>query len=52
MGVAALQTVPHVHVNIIPKKADAPFPPSSAIPVTPSEERQELAAVLCDAWSV
>jgi histidine triad (HIT) family protein len=25
-GVAAFQTVPHVHFHVIPKRADAPFP--------------------------
>jgi histidine triad (HIT) family protein len=49
-GVAAFQTVPHLHVNIIPKKADASFPPLETIPVTPSEERQKLAGILGDHW--
>ena len=49
-GVAAFQTVPHLHVHVIPKRADAPFPPLEAIPVTPSEERAQLAGMLRDRW--
>lgn len=26
-GIAAFQTVPHVHFHVIPKRADVPFPP-------------------------
>jgi len=49
-GVAAFQTVPHFHVHVIPKRADAHFPPLEDVPVTPSAERAEIARILREHW--
>lgn len=49
-GVAAGQTVPHVHVHVIPRRAGVPFPPESRIEVTPPDERAELAKKLHCEW--
>jgi histidine triad (HIT) family protein len=49
-GVAAFQTVPHFHVHVIPKRADAPFPPLEDVPVTPADERAEIARGLREHW--
>ena len=49
-GVAAFQTVPHCHVHVIPKRAETPFPPVEEVPVTPAEERAEIARRLRDHW--
>jgi histidine triad (HIT) family protein len=49
-GIAALQTVPHVHFHVIPKRADAPFPPQQQVPVISSTERMRLAERLRQHW--
>lgn len=49
-GVAAFQTVPHVHVHVIPKRAGTPFPPVEEVPVTPAEERAVIARRLREHW--
>ncbi len=48
-GVAAFQTVPHLHVHVIPK-APGPFPPVGEVPVIPSEERAATARRLREHW--
>lgn len=49
-GVAAFQTVPHVHLHVIPKRADVQFPPADDPGIVPSEERHALAEVLRPHW--
>jgi histidine triad (HIT) family protein len=49
-GLAAEQTVNHVHVHVVPRRAGFAWPPTEWIEVTPLEERQELAAQLSAAW--
>jgi histidine triad (HIT) family protein len=49
-GVAAFQTVPHLHVHVIPKTAEAQFPPTEWIEVTPIEQRLALAETLRAEW--
>jgi histidine triad (HIT) family protein len=49
-GAGAFQTVPHVHFHVIPKAADAPFPPSEEVPIVPSGERAALARRVREAW--
>ena len=49
-GVAAFQTVPHVHVHVIPKRHGVPFPPVEDVPVTPAEERADIARRLREYW--
>jgi histidine triad (HIT) family protein len=48
-GVAAFQTVPHVHVHVIPK-SPGPFPPATTPEIVPNEERARLAEVLRRHW--
>jgi histidine triad (HIT) family protein len=48
-GVAAFQTVPHVHVHVVPK-APGPFPPATTPEIVPHEERARLARVLRAHW--
>jgi histidine triad (HIT) family protein len=50
-GVAAFQTVPHVHFHVIPKRADTPFPPHEQVPVIPAAERMRLARRLRQHWT-
>ena len=50
-GVAAFQTVPHLHFHVIPKVEDSPFPPTEWQDVMPAEERAELAAALSSHWN-
>lgn len=50
-GAGAFQTVPHVHFHVIPKAADAPFPPLAEVPIVPSEERAVLAQRVREAWA-
>jgi histidine triad (HIT) family protein len=49
-GAAAFQTVPHIHFHVIPKRQGVPFPPAEEVPVTPSEERAEIARRLREHW--
>lgn len=49
-GVAGWQTVPHVHVHVIPKTAEASLPPKEWIELTPNEVRQDQAVALRAAW--
>lgn len=49
-GAGAFQTVPHVHFHVIPKAADAPFPPPEEVPIIPSDERKLLAKRVREAW--
>jgi diadenosine tetraphosphate (Ap4A) HIT family hydrolase len=39
-----------VHFHVIPKAADAPFPPPEEVPITPSSERQLLAQRVREGW--
>lgn len=48
-GEAAFQTVPHVHVHVIPK-VPGPFPRPEFPQVIPNEERVQLAEVLRAHW--
>jgi histidine triad (HIT) family protein len=48
-GADAFQTVPHVHVHVIPKAKGSPFPPSEEA-VVASEERRSTAALLRHHW--
>ena len=48
-GVAAFQTVPHIHVHVIPK-IPGPFPPRQPPELMPSRERSELAKRLSRHW--
>lgn len=50
-GVGAFQTVPHVHFHVVPKRADAPFPPTHDVEVTPNEERMRLAEFIFQHWA-
>jgi histidine triad (HIT) family protein len=50
-GVAAFQTVPHLHFHVVPKVDDSPFPPTEWQDVMPAEERAELAAQLSAHWN-
>lgn len=50
-GVAAFQTVPHVHFHVIPK-VPGPFPPLETPPVVPAAERAKLAAHLRRHWDL
>jgi histidine triad (HIT) family protein len=49
-GAGAFQTVPHVHFHVIPKAADAPYPPTEQVPIIPSDERRVLAGRVREAW--
>jgi histidine triad (HIT) family protein len=48
-GVAAFQTVGHVHVHVVPK-VPGPFPPAEPVPRLPLEERVRLAESLRGHW--
>lgn len=48
-GVAAFQTVGHVHVHVVPK-VPGPFPPAEPVPRLPLEERVRLAESLRRHW--
>lgn len=48
-GVAAFQTVPHVHFHVIPKRPGA-FPPVVQPTIVPAGERAQLAARLTALW--
>ncbi|HET7127622.1 MAG TPA: HIT family protein [Gaiellaceae bacterium] len=50
-GTEAFQTVPHVHFHVIPKAAGAPFPPVEDVPIIPSNEREQLAQRVREAWA-
>ena len=49
-GLAAEQTVNHVHFHVVPRRAGVAWPPTEWIEVTPLEQREELAARLSAAW--
>jgi len=49
-GVAAFQTVRHIHFHVIPKRADAPFPPTEEAEVVPYERRVALAKTIRAHW--
>lgn len=49
-GTGAFQTVPHMHFHVIPKAADAPFPPIEEVPITPSDDRALLAKRVREEW--
>jgi histidine triad (HIT) family protein len=49
-GVAAFQTVPHLHFHVIPKAQDSPFPPIEDPDIVPSPERVDLAVSLRMSW--
>jgi histidine triad (HIT) family protein len=49
-GTAAFQTVPHIHFHVVPKRADAPFPPTHEVAVTPNEDRVRLAEIIRGHW--
>lgn len=42
-GTIAEQTVPHVHVHVIPRRGGTPYPPSQWVENTSAEERAEQA---------
>jgi histidine triad (HIT) family protein len=48
-GVAAFQTVGHVHVHVVPKVA-GPFPPAEPVPRLSPEERLRVADTLRRHW--
>jgi diadenosine tetraphosphate (Ap4A) HIT family hydrolase len=48
-GVAAFQTVPHVHVHVIPK-VPGPFPPAQPPALMPHEQPARLAEHLSRFW--
>ena len=48
-GVAAFQTVGHVHVHVVPK-IPGPFPPAEPVPRLPLAERVRLAESLRGHW--
>ena len=48
-GLAAFQTVPHVHFHVVPKRV-GPFPPSSPVEIVPPAERMEQAEVIRRHW--
>lgn len=49
-GVAADQTVPHVHFHVIPRREGTAFPPEQWVENTPAEERAVLARRLRQSW--
>lgn len=49
-GLAAEQTVNHVHFHVIPRLSGAVWPPTEWIDIFPLGERQELASTLSAAW--
>jgi len=49
-GIAAEQTVPHVHFHVIPRREGTPFPPTEWVEVIPHSERMALAHRLRSAW--
>jgi histidine triad (HIT) family protein len=51
-GAGGFQTVPHIHVHVIPKTAEAPIPPATEVPVVPNDERVALAEQLRAVWPV
>ncbi len=50
-GVAAFQTVPHVHFHVVPKTA-GPFPPAEPARVVPFEERVRQAELIRRHWTL
>lgn len=50
-GVAADQTVPHLHVHVIPRREGSVHPPERWLEVTPAEERAVIARRLREEWS-
>jgi hypothetical protein len=48
-GVAAFQTVPHVHFHVIPKTA-GPFPPAEPAELVPFGERARQAGMIQRHW--
>ncbi|MHB8246985.1 MAG: HIT family protein [Acidimicrobiales bacterium] len=48
-GIAAFQTVPHVHFHVIPK-VSGPFPPSRPAELLPNALRQQQAAMIRSHW--
>jgi histidine triad (HIT) family protein len=51
-GVVAEQTVPHVHLHLIPRRAGVAYPPTEWVPVTPSETRGKLSTQLRAHWDL
>lgn len=49
-GLAAEQTVNHVHFHVIPRRDGVAWPPTEWVDMIPLEQRQELAASLSAAW--
>jgi histidine triad (HIT) family protein len=49
-GVAADQTVPHLHVHVIPRKDGVQYPPEQWVEVTPADQRVRLAQMLRARW--
>jgi histidine triad (HIT) family protein len=49
-GVAAFQSVPHIHFHVIPKTA-GPFPPVEPPPFVPADERAGIAERLRTHWA-
>jgi histidine triad (HIT) family protein len=49
-GVAAFQTVPHVHFHVVPKTA-GPFPPAEPAEILPAAERARQAALVRRHWT-
>ena len=49
-GLAAEQTVPHVHFHVIPRRAGTLWPPTEWIEMGPIDERHALAARIRSLW--
>lgn len=49
-GVAAFQSVPHLHFHVIPMREGAHFPPVQEVEITPADQRAVLATELRKHW--
>lgn len=49
-GVAAEQTVPHAHFQVIPRRSGTPFPPADWVKPTPADARQDIAERIRTHW--
>jgi ATP adenylyltransferase len=49
-GLAAEQSVPHVHVHVIPRRDGTVFPPTEWVDTMPHAERMDLARLLRSTW--
>jgi histidine triad (HIT) family protein len=50
-GVAAYQSVPHIHFHVIPLRQGSTYPPERPVDITPAAERAALATELRRHWN-